>query len=113
MDGLIGLGCCTDAEQFDRFGLGEGKHRVLDLSSHPKQLPARDEELEVGAGLDQRGERGRRLDHLLEIVEQKQELALADMGGEAVSWPPASERSCRRRAPGPGALQGRPRRPPP
>ena len=32
----------------------------------------------------ERGQLGRRLDHLLEVVEQEQELALADVLGEAV-----------------------------
>ena len=53
----------------------------------PQQLPARDQEPQVGAGLEQLRELGRRLDHLLEVVEQQQELALGDVLGEAVLRP--------------------------
>ena len=65
-------------------GLGERRHRVLDLALHAQELAARDEEGEVGAGLKERGELGRRLDHLLQVVEEEQHLALADVLGEAV-----------------------------
>ena len=72
------------AEERDGLGLGERRHRVLDLALDAQELAARDEQREVGAGLDERGELGRRLDHLLEVVEQEQQLALADVLGEAV-----------------------------
>ncbi len=48
---------------------------------------ASDEQGEVGAGLEQRGELGRGLDDLLQVVEQEQQLPLADVFGEAVLDP--------------------------
>ena len=38
----------------------------------------------LGQALEERGELGRRLDHLLEVVEEQEQLALADVLGEAV-----------------------------
>ena len=86
---IVSSGSSRDAlaEELDRLRLGERRHRVLDLAADPQQLPARDQELQVGAGLEQLRELGRRLDHLLEVVEQQQELALADVLGEAVLRP--------------------------
>ena len=72
------------AEELDRLGFGERQHRVLDLASDAQQLAARDEQPEVRAGFDERGELGCRVDHLLEVVEQEQQLPLADVLGEAV-----------------------------
>ena len=54
VDGLVGFGAGSGAEQLDGFGLGQRKHRVLHLSSHSKKLSARDKELQVGACLHQR-----------------------------------------------------------
>ena len=51
---------------------------------HAQELAARDEESEVGAALEERRELGRRLDHLLQVVEEEQHLPLADVLGEAV-----------------------------
>ena len=73
------------AEEVDRLGLGKRRNRVLDLSLDAQELAARDEQ---GRGWDRHCEEicelGRRLDHLLEVVEEEQQLALADVLGEAV-----------------------------
>ena len=86
-DRLVRLEPRALAEELDRLRLGERRHRVLDLAADPQQLPARDQEPQVGAGLEQLRELGRRLDDLLEVVEQQQKLALADVLGEAVLRP--------------------------
>ena len=72
------------AEERDGLGRGERRHRVLDLALDAQELAAGDEQRQVGAGAEQRRELGRRLDHLLEVVEQEEQLALADVLGEAV-----------------------------
>ena len=72
------------AEELDRLRLGERRDRVLHLAAHAQQLTARDKHREVRAGLDERREFRRRLDDLLEVVEQDQQLALADVFGKAV-----------------------------
>ena len=82
--GFVGLRPRPSAEELDRIRFGKRQDRVLDLSSDPQELPARDEELQVGAGLDERGELGCRTDHLLEVVEEKQKLALPDVVGQVV-----------------------------
>ena len=70
------------AEEADGVGLGERRDLVLDLALHPQELPARDEQGELGAGFEERGEIGSGLDHLLEVVEEDEHLPLADMRGE-------------------------------
>ena len=86
-DRLVRLEPRALAEELDRLRLGERGHGVLDLAPDAEELPARDQEAQVGARLEQLRELGRRLDHLLEVVEQQQELALADVLGEAVLRP--------------------------
>ena len=80
----LGSSCDALAEERDGLGLGERRHRVLDLALDAQELAAGDEQREVGAGAEERRELGRRLDHLLEVVEQEQQLALADVLGETV-----------------------------
>ena len=72
------------AEEGDGLRLRERWDRVLDLALHAQELAARDEESEVGAALKEGGELGGGLDHLLQVVEEEQQLALADVLGEAV-----------------------------
>ena len=64
--------------------LGEGRHGVLDFAAHTQQLAAGHEQMEVRADLDERGEVGCDFDDLLQVVEQEQQLPLADVVGEAV-----------------------------
>ena len=73
------------AEQRHRLGGGERRHRELDLAVDAQALAARDEDGEVRARGDERGQLGRRRDDLLEVVDEEQELALADVLGEAVA----------------------------
>ncbi len=72
------------AEERDRLRLGERRDRVLDLALHAQELAAGDEQGQVGTGGEERGELGRGLDHLLQVVEQEQQLPLADVLGKAV-----------------------------
>ena len=109
-DRLVRLEPRALAEELDRLGLGQRRDRVLDLAADAQQLAARDEQLQVRAALEQLAELGRRLDHLLEVVEQQQQLALADVLGEAVLRARASARSSRSRAPARAAAPARPRR---
>ena len=80
----------TSAEEIDGLGLGERRHRVLDLPLHAQELARGDEQREVRAGAEQRGELRRCVDHLLEVVDDEQQLPLADVLGEAV---PRAERA--------------------
>ncbi len=72
------------AKQRDGFGLGKRWHRILDLSLHAQERAARDEERQVGTCGEEGRELGRRLDHLLQVVEQEEQLALADVLGKPV-----------------------------
>ena len=57
---------------------------VLDLALHAQELAARAEEGEAGARLQEARELGRRLHHLLQVVNEEQHLPLADVLREAV-----------------------------
>ena len=84
---LVRLEPRAHAEKVDRLLLRKRRHWVLHLARDPQQLAARDEELQIGAGLEQPSQLGGRLDHLLEVVEQEQQLALCDVLGQAVLRP--------------------------
>ena len=71
-------------EQRHGLGRGERRHRVLDFALDAQELAARHEHVQIGAGAEQRRQLGRRLDHLLQVVEQQEQLAFADVLGEAV-----------------------------
>ena len=75
------------AEEGDGLGLGEGWHRVLDLALHTQELAARNDQGQVGAGEEEAGELGRRLDHLLQVVEEQEHLPLTDVLGKTVPGP--------------------------
>ena len=78
------LGLRAIAEQRDRFGLGQWRHRVLDLALDAQQLTGRHEQREIRARAQERRKLGCCVDHLLEVVEQQQQLALADVPGKVV-----------------------------
>ena len=67
--------------------LGEGRHGVVDFSAHAEQLAAGHEQVEVRADLDKRREVGCDSDYLLQVVEQEQQLPLADVVDKAVRRP--------------------------
>ena len=90
----------ASAEELDRLRLGQRRHRVLDLAPDPEQLAAGDEQPEVRAAPRAARELGRGLDDLLEVVEQEQQLALADVLGEAVLGAERLRDRLGRRAPG-------------
>ena len=90
--------------------LGKRRHRVLDLTLDAQQLAARDEQGQVGAGREERRELGRRLDHLLEVVEEEQHLPLADVLGEPVLGAERLRDRLARRARDRAARPARPRR---
>ena len=71
-------------EQRHGLGRGERRHRVLDFALDAQELAARHEHVQIGTGAEQRRQLGRRLDHLLQVVEQQEQLAFADVLGEAV-----------------------------
>ena len=72
------------AEERHGVGLGERRHGELDLAPHAQQLAAGREHGEVGAGGEERRELAGGGDHVLEVVEQHEQLALADVVGEPV-----------------------------
>ena len=59
-----------------RLGICQRLHWVLDLAADAQELAARHQDPEIRAGLDERGQFGRSIDYLLEVVEDQQELAL-------------------------------------
>ena len=67
------------AEELDCVPVGQRLDRILDLAAHAQELAARNEQPQVRACLDERGQLRRRVDDLLEVVEHEQELALADV----------------------------------
>src|SRR5438093_1096408 len=77
----------ASAEQRHGLRLGEGRNLVLDLALQTQPLAARNEQLEVGAGFKQRRELRRRVDHLLEVVEQQKQFSLRDVAGQVVLGP--------------------------
>src|SRR5262249_15347674 len=66
-------------EEIGRLALAERIHRIRDLAADLQELAARNEQTQVLTGLDERRELRRRVDHLLDVVEQQEELALADV----------------------------------
>ncbi len=76
------FGLCACAEQLDRFGFDERNDGIPDLSSHPQQLPAGNQNLEVRTAFEDLDQRGPRVDHLLEVVEHQEHLPVADLVGE-------------------------------
>ena len=71
-------------EERNGLRVAEWQNRVLDLPPDAEQFPARHEQLQVEAGLDERGKPRCGVDHLLQVVEEQQELALADVLPEPV-----------------------------
>ena len=78
-DGCVGLDTRPLTEEVDRLRFGERQHAVLDFASDAQALPTRDEDAEIRARFEQRREVGSRFDDLLEVVEQEQHLAVADV----------------------------------
>jgi hypothetical protein len=71
-------------EELDRLSVGQWQHLVLDLPAHAQELPRRNEQLQVRAPLDRLSKLGRRVDHLLKVVHEQQQLALSDMHRQLV-----------------------------
>jgi hypothetical protein len=71
-------------EELDPVIAGECRHRVLLLPGDVQRLAARDDDVEVRTRGEELAEPGPRFDHVLEVVEEDQHRALADMLGEAV-----------------------------
>ena len=65
----------------------EWGHRVRLLGRKAEQLPAGDEQMQVGAGGEQLGQPGGGLDDMLEVVEEQQQRLVGDMPGQAVLGP--------------------------
>ena len=75
LDGLVGLDPPAPAEELDGVRVGERVDGVCDLPIDPQELPARDEHAKVGERLEQGLQLRRRVDDLLEVVDQQQQLA--------------------------------------
>ena len=71
-------------KEVDRLLIGERRHGVLDLAADPQPLPAGDKDAKIRATFHKGRQLGRSVDHMLEAVEQEQEIALADVRAEAV-----------------------------
>ena len=92
-DRLVRFEVGPRAEELDCLLLGQRRHRVLDFALDAQQLSARDQQAKVGAGPKQRGEQRRPVNDLLEVVQQEQQLALADMRSELLL---GAQRLCHR-----------------
>ena len=64
--------------------MGERGHRVLLLAREVERLAARDDQAEVGAGRKWAGESCGRVEEVLEVVEEQEEVLVGDVLGEAV-----------------------------
>ena len=74
-------------EEPDGLGLGQGRNRVLLLGFDTKRLAARREQTQVRTASEELGEVAGRLHDLLDVVEQHEHAAIADMRGEVVRAP--------------------------
>jgi hypothetical protein len=71
-------------EELDRVVLGQRLDLVLLLAGEAQRLTAGDEQGDSGSFAQELAERGRRLDHLLEVVEQEQRALAAEVDDELV-----------------------------
>jgi hypothetical protein len=82
------------AEELDRRRLGQRPERVLVFRADAQRLPARADENELRTRFEQRRQRRRGFDDLLQVVEEEQELLVAQVIGELAG---NTERGCNRR----------------
>jgi hypothetical protein len=87
VDRLVAVRPRPLGEQRDGLGIAKRKHRVVDFAPDAQQLATRHEQSQVRTPFDERGELRRGIDHLLEVVEEQQELPLADVLQEPVLRP--------------------------
>ncbi len=71
-------------EEPDRLVVLQRRHRVDLLAGHAQRLAAGDDETQVRALREQADQLGRDVDHLLDVVEQQQHAAVADVAGQVV-----------------------------
>ena len=71
-------------KQVARVGVGKRRHRVLDLGRHAQQLAARRQHREAWALVEQSTDERRRRKDTLEVVQEEQQLAVADSPRERV-----------------------------
>ncbi len=94
-DVVGGLEPGAGAEEIERLELRQRRHGILDFPPDAQQLAARHQETEVRAGLEQRRELRGGVHQLLEVVEQQEQLALADVLGQAALGPQRALRASR------------------
>src|SRR5207249_813895 len=70
-------------EEVDALLAAERRHRELMLTTEMERLPAGYEQIETRARAEQGGRVGRRLDDLLEVVEQQQHRLVGDVFRQA------------------------------
>ena len=85
---------CALREEPDGVSGGQRLDGVLALAGDAQRRPAPHQQLQVRAGAEQRGEPGRRVEHLLEVVEHGEHLLCADVGGKRAV---GADRLCDRR----------------
>ena len=79
-------------EELNGFGLGQRRDRELPLAGDVQRLSARHEQAQLGARAQKGGHVWGSRDHLLEVVERKEDPALADMLREvSLSTEPACD----------------------
>ena len=89
--------------------MGQWGHRILLLASEAQGLPAGRQHTEVRTGGEQGSHTGRRLQHMLEVVEQEEHGTVGDVLGQAALGP---EHASRRLHHQDGISQRRQRDPP-
>ena len=82
--GDSGIRCdtCPGTEELDCLRIGERQNQVFDLAPDTQELAAGDKQRQVRASLEQDRQLWGDPDHLLEVVEQQQHLAFANMRGK-------------------------------
>ena len=87
VDRLVRRQSGARAEEIDRLGVRERRHRVLHLAPHTKVLAAGRQQPQVRARFDQRRQLRRGVDYLLEVVQQQQQLPFPDVLMEPLPRP--------------------------
>src|SRR4051794_32533342 len=73
-------------EELRRLGRRERLDEILHLAADAEAFPRRDENVEVRTALDERCERRRGVDDLLEVVEHQEHLPIPNLSRELASY---------------------------
>ena len=94
MHHLVRLHPCPRAEQGHGVGIGKGRDRELNLTADPEPLAAGDQQPQVVASLDQRGQL-RRCSMTCSRLSSTRSISRSPMCSATPSWRPRPGRSSR------------------